>query len=361
MGRYGGRQHSMTLTREEKRRKAFRRGLGSTVGLLLLLGFGVYLFFGWWRGGAAAPRDETIDVAFSFGAEDIEVYHGMEILLNRAIEESGKPINVTYYFAYTDLEREAENIREAIRRDPDVLVVMPQDSQAIQKSIRAANSAGIPVIAYNRAPDPAQGAAPAAFIGLDTVDQAYTTSLVLFRRMVQEGVPLKVINVMGNLVDRNAVNRNTGLRRAAREAGAEIVDSVETKWEPERAYELLTESLEEHPEATALFCASDWLLSGVERALIEHDRWHPYGHPEHFYVGSQDVFTVGARLIREGYVDVATAFDLWPMSTTLVQTILAVVRGRELQQNVMLIPGRVITAENIDSQLDLWHTHLGER
>jgi len=49
------------------------------------------------------------------------------------------------------------------------------------------------------------------------------------------------------------------------------------------------------------------------------------------------------------------------MSTTLVQTILAVVRGRELEQNVMLIPGRVITAENIDSQLDLWHTHLGER
>lgn len=351
----------MASTKEGKKRLARRRWTALTLLLLFLLGAGIYFLLGTQKRSSAGRSHGPIEVAFSFGAEDIEVYHGMEILLNRAIEESGKEINVTYHFAYTDLDREAENIREAIRRDPDVIVVMPQDSQEIQRSIRAANTAGIPVIAYNRAPDPAQGAAPAAFIGLDTVDQAYTTALVLFRRMAGEGVPLKLINVMGNLVDRNAVNRNTGLRRAAREVGAEIVDSVETKWEPERAYELLSQSLEEHPEATALFCASDWLLSGVEQAVREQDRWYPYGDPKHLYIGSQDVFTSGARLIREGYIDVATAFDLWPMSTTLVQTILAVTRGRELEQKVMLIPGRVITAENIDSQLDLWHTHLGER
>jgi ABC-type sugar transport system substrate-binding protein len=344
--------------------KKQRRDVGwrtASVALLLVFVLGaVFLVLGWPKGRTNAPSANPIEVAFSFGAEDIEVYHGMQILLDRAIEESGKEIKVSYYYANTNIDLEAENIRRAIHTNPDVIVVMPQDSRVIQGSIREANTAGIPVIAYNRAPEFSRGAVPAAFVGLDTVDQAYTTALVLFRRMVSDGVPLRIINVMGNLVDRNAVNRNEGLYRAAKEVGVEIVASIETKWEPDLAYELLHASLLENPEATALFCASDWLLSGVQQALEEHDRWYPYGHPRHFFIGSQDVFTIGAQLIREGYVDVATAFDLWPMSTILVQTILAVIRGRELQQDVMLIPGRVITAGNIDSQSDLWHTHLAE-
>jgi len=288
----------MASNKQDERPRILRRGaLFGT--LLVAVVLGTVSFLLGRPQTTTAPRPEgPIEVAFSFGAEYIEVYQGMEILLDRAIEESGKAIQVTYYYADKNLELEAENIQEAIRSDPDVLVVMPEDSREIQRSIRAANSAGIPVIAYNRAPEPAQGAVPAAFVGLDTVDQAYTTALVLFRRMVRDEVPLKVINVMGNLVDRNAVNRNAGLHRAAKEVGAEIVDSIETKWEPERAHELLRASLIENPEATALFCASDWLLSGVQEALKAHGRWQPYGHPDHFYIGSQDVFTVGAQIGR---------------------------------------------------------------
>jgi ribose transport system substrate-binding protein len=339
---------------------------GPTVRLVVVIVIFLIVFvFGVFFTTSAAFRDpggtasiEPITVEFSFGAEDIEVYHGMETLLNRAIDESGRDIRVTYRYAYTDVELEAENIQTAIENRPDVLVVMPQDSIKIQESIRAARRAGIPVVAYNRAPEPMSGAEPTAFIGLDTVDQAYTTALVLFTRMTEDGVPLRVINVMGSLVDRNAINRNIGLIRAAAESGAVIVDSVETDWMPDKAYRLFSESIENHPDARAVFVASDWLLSGVQRALEETGRWYPYGDERHFYLGSQDVFTTGAQLIRSGYVDVATAFDLWPMSAMLVQVILAVARDRELHQTVLLVPGRVITAENIDSQPDLWHTHL---
>ncbi len=74
--------------------------------------------------------------------------------------------------------------------------------------------------------------------------------------------------------------------------------------------------------ANAFFCASDWILPGVEQAMRELDLWYPYGDPRHLYFGSQDVYPRGFTLIKEGYIDVNTAFDLFPMSMILLQVIL---------------------------------------
>jgi ABC-type sugar transport system substrate-binding protein len=308
--------------------------------------------------GRNSASQRNISVEFSFGAEDIEIYHGMELLLDRAIAESGKPISINYHYAYTDPDVEAQNIAHAIARKPDVLVIMPLDSKTVLHYIQRADDAGIPVIVYNRAPDSSPEIQPATFIGLDTVDQAYTTAVGLFSRVRDDGFLPRAVNVMGDLRDRNAVNRNMGLHRAADETGAIIVAAIETDWVPEVAAQRLEQVLLQHPEINTVFVASDWLMSGVRDALIRHDRWYPYGHERHTYIGSQDVFLVGAELVRAGYIDVNTAFDIWPMSTTLVQSIVSIAAGDDLAQQVFLIPGRIVTAGNIEMMSDLWHQSL---
>ncbi len=303
-------------------------------------------------------RRRDIDVEFSFGAEDIAIYHAMELLLDRAVAESGRTISVRYSYAYADIEQERRNVRAAIERRPDVLVIMPQDSRIVLDYIRRAEEVNIPVIVYNRAADPHPDIHPSAFVGLDTVDQAYTAAVALFQRMEEEGQRPNVINVMGDLRDRNALNRNAGLLRAAEEAGATILESVRTDWDPQLAEEALREALRRYPEANALFVASDWLMSGVRAALEEAGRWAPHGDPAHIYLGSQDVFPLGAELVRGGYIDVNTAFDIWPMSTTLVQSIVSIVAGDTMSQRIFLIPGRIVTRANIDEMDDLWHESL---
>lgn len=322
-----------------------------TVLVLVLVGCGI-------TGRAQYTVADYISVEFSFGAEDIEIYHGMELLLNRAIAESGKPITVNYQYAHTNPERETRNVAAAIARSPDVLVIMPLDSRLVLDYLQQASNAGIPVVVYNRAPDPHPEVQPAVFIGLDTVDQAYTTAVGLIRRVMDDGHHPNIVNVMGDLRDRNAVNRNMGLNRAIEETGATLVAAVETGWVPEIAARELEQVLIMHPEVNAIFVASDWLMSGVRDALSRLDRWHPYGHDRHVYIGSQDVFPLGAQLIREQFVHVSTAFDIWPMSTTLVQTIVSIASGDELAQTVFLIPGRIVTAHNLQTMGDLWHESL---
>lgn len=324
----------------------------SKLALWLLLGCSIPLLFSCAKDRPGNPK--RIRVEFSFGAEDIDIYHAMEKFLVRAVANSKQDISISFTYALTSTEKQIAYIRQSIAKKPDILVIMPQDSKAVLPLIGEARAAGVKVIVYNRETDPDPVFSPDAYIGLDTVDQGYTTSLALFTLMKKRGVPLKVINVMGSQGDRNALNRNEGLRRAAAEMGAEIVAQVPTDWTPAAAESGLDEALRSHPEARAVFCASDCLMDGVEASLRKVGRWEPAGSPRHAYVGSQDVFPNGGRLVRSGYIDVDTAFDIWPMSTMLVQAISTIGNGRTMSQKVFLVPGRVVTAANIDKMEDLW-------
>ena len=105
--------------------------------------------------------------------------------------------------------------------------------------------------------------------------------------MKSDGVKAKIINVMGDL-DENAVLRSNGLKKAAEEAGAKVLQDVPTGWNPDKALSGLSAALQAHPEATAVFVGSDHLIQGVRTAMERADRWAPRGDAKHLYLGSQD-------------------------------------------------------------------------
>ena len=304
--------------------------------------------------GKASVQPRQIRVEISFGAVDVEVHRAMEIFLVRAVNASRQNIALSFTHAYASTPKQLADIRASILKKPDILIIMPEDSKAVLPLIGEAHAAGIKVIVYNRQTDPDPILRPEVYIGLDTVDQAYTTGIALIKRMKEEGVPARIINVMGSPGDRNALNRTEGLRRAVAELKVSIVADVPTEWKPEEAESGLDAALASHPEATAIFCASDWLMSGVEKSLRKAGRWAPHGKPGHFYLGSQDVYPNGESLIRSNYIDVDTAFDIWPMTTMLMQSILAIGNGKTMSQDEFLVPGRVVTASNIGTMNDLW-------
>jgi ABC-type sugar transport system substrate-binding protein len=311
--------------------------------------------------GKGSGSGGRISVEFSFGAEDIDIYHAMEASIVKAVEASKQDISLSFSYAYASTPLQLTNIRDSIRKKPTILIIMPQDSKAVLPLIGEAHAAGIKVIVYNRQTFPDPNIVPDAYIGLDTVDQGYTTGFALIKRMKEAGVPARIINVMGSLGDRNALNRSEGLKRAAAEMGAGIVAEVGTDWRPEQAESGLDAALAAHPEATAVFCASDWLMSGVERSLRKIGRWEPRGKPGHFFLGSQDVFPNGEPLIRAGYIDVDTAYDIGPMTSLLLQAILSIGNGKTMSQDVFLVPGRVVTPSNIDTMDDLWSLTFNRR
>jgi ribose transport system substrate-binding protein len=304
--------------------------------------------------GSREAGKRPLKVEFSFGATWLDIYQAMEDMLVEASEKSGKKIEFQFWYADNNLEREASNIRRAIGAEPDVLVLMPINAQAILPSIESAHRKGVPVIVYNRQQEKHESVRPEAFIGLDTYNQAYTTAAALFKLMGQERIVPRPALILGDLNDRNAVNRQRGFKKAAEEFNVRIAAEIESQWDARKAGQNLSEVLDRLPETNAVLLSSDFMIGEIRRVLSSRGRWAPHGERNHVFLGAQDGFKEAVPFIRDGYIDVDTAFDIRSMSTILVQTIWTVHSGRAPAQEVLLIPGRVLTRSNIDEMTDLW-------
>lgn len=297
---------------------------------------------------------KPIKVGFSFASKEGVIYQAFEDYIKKAGQQSNPKVEFTFTVADADVGKQASNVEDLISQKPDVIVLMPQDSKAIVASIKACHKAGIPAMTYNRAASPDADEKADAHVGLDTVDQAYTTAKALFELMKKDGVEMKIINVMGDLRDENAVNRDKGLKKAAQEMGATIVQDVPSEWNPDKALSGLSASLQAHADATAIFVASDFLMPGIQSAMERAKKWIPYGQKGHIYLGSQDVFPSGSKLLKEKIIDVNTAFDIWPMSTAAVDTIIKLAQKKAIDNKNILIKGRLFDQKNINSEQNVW-------
>lgn len=316
--------------------------------LILIVSYSIFAL------GNKENDEKIIEVSFSFGAEWLEVYQAMEDMAIKAANESGRNIKFQFWYADGNLDKEDSNIRKAIASKPDIMVLMPINASSILHHIEAIHRKDIPVIVYNRQQESHLTIKPDAFIGLDTYNQALTTATGLFKLMKEDGVQAETVVLLGDLQDRNALNRRKGFLKAAEEFNIKIVKEIETEWNPKKAAEALNVVLDEYPEINSILLSSDFMITDIMKVLSSRSKWAPYGEANHIYLGAQDIFSEAIPLIREAYIDVDTAFDIWPMSTTLVQIINTLASKQQPAQKVFLIPGRIVTRSNIDSMTDLW-------
>lgn len=299
----------------------------------------------------AGPGD--IDVGISFASKQTIFYQQAEDMLKQAAknweQETGRKMNITVTVADADVARQAANIEDLIARQPDIILMVPQDSKAIVASIKAAHRAGIKAMTFIRAASPDAEEPADAHVGLDTINQAYVAGRYLLKMMEDDGVEPKIIHVIGDLRDENAVNRQLGFEKAVREFDATILTTVPSEWNPDKALSGLSAALQAYPDANALFVASDFLLGAVQTACERVGKWAPYGEPNHMYHANVDVQPNALVPIEQGYIDVNTLWDHYKQGIAAVETIAALVDGQTLPTTEILVKPRIVTPENIAS------------
>ncbi|MEN6585609.1 MAG: sugar ABC transporter substrate-binding protein [Sulfuricella sp.] len=94
--------------------------------------------------------------------------------INRDADKKNLPrIELTPYVAgdgSAGIERQIAQMFEAVKRKPDIIIVQPTDNAALAAPLRAANQAGIPVVAYDQYID---GGKLAAFVTSDNYQAGY--------------------------------------------------------------------------------------------------------------------------------------------------------------------------------------------
>ena len=186
------------------------------------------------------------------------------------------------------------------------IIVVATDSQAVIPAIKAADSAGIPVVAIDMAP---AGGKVAMIVRADNVQMGRTACEALGKAIGGEG---KVLSLLGDQATTNGRDRTTGFNdcMAKNFPSVEIIEQP-TDWKADKAATAAQTVLSATPDLAAIYMQSDSvMLNGVLNALKSADKLKPRGEDGHVYTISIDSTPFALEQIRAGYLDAAVSQPL---------------------------------------------------
>ncbi len=250
-----------------------------------------------------------------------------------------------------DPATQASNIQDLINQHVDIVVARAEDAATIGASIDAAHKAGIPFITFDRASATVQ---PDAHVGGDSFAQGLQAGLAFAELLQKNHVQGKVIEIMGDLRDLNAVNRSQAWHQVENLKHAwTTIAQVPTDWKPENFYTGTANALAAHPDANAIFAHSDFAFNGVLKALDEAGKLHPTGTPGHIWIATCDVQPQGYDAIMKGYIDVSATYEALAQADALVTVIAELMAGQKVQ-GTHLVFTRIATPKNLATLPNVW-------
>ena len=271
-------------------------------------------------------------------------------------EERGYVVEWTATNANGDSTKQANDIKDLLAKGCEVIFCPCNDSQAILQSVEEVHKAGAIFISYCRAVSPeATGAqVPDVTVNFSSEEQAYVGVMRMFEIMEADGVvPTTMIDVHGQVIDENAINRETGLRRALVDAGypdLEVVVCDSGAWEPDVARDSVDAALQAHPEANLLYTSSDFMMPGIQTAMENNDKWYPRGEEGHVYLASSDIFPIAIEMLQAGYIDTAVDQGCYMFAVNAAKSAFDLLEGKDVEK-MQLTLGTMATNEDIDDIL----------
>ena len=244
----------------------------------------------------ASEELKVVKMGLAMQSKQAPAFHAWEDYLKMRVdyeaEQRGYTVEWTATNASDDAVKQANDIKDLLAKGCEVIFVPCVDSQAILQSVEEVHEAGAIYISYCRAvsPDATGAQVPDVTVNFASEEQAYVGVMRMFEIMEADGIePTVMIDVHGQVIDENATNRETGLRRALIDAGypdLEVIVCDSGAWESDVARDSVDAALQAHPEANCLYTSSDFMMPGIQVAMENNDKWYPRGEEGHLYLSS---------------------------------------------------------------------------
>jgi len=273
------------------------------------------------------------------------------LVVNHAavVEEAEKRgAKVISVMAEGDAAKQNVQIENLIARQVDAILCFPKDSAAIIKSVKSCKAAGIPIVMINRS------------VSGDVLPdvQVVANNKAMARKVLdafadmarREGKTYKVVLLIGNLSDENAVLRKAGHHEAlkANPDVFELLSEVPTEWNLDTALKGLQNALQANPDANLIVTPSDYLWPPIRSVLEQEGRWAKIGQPGHFAVVSFDGDETGMQYLKDGYNWADAAQDAHLEAKLAVEWAFKLIDGEVPTENLIYDEGQIVTVDNFD-------------
>lgn len=271
-------------------------------------------------------------------------------------EENG--VQVLSFSANNAVETQLQQIEDLVTRGVDAIIFIPVDAEAMSTGVLRANDAGIPIVSMDRS---TTGGDLTALVESDNVAHGRVGAELIAEAAQEQGLDiseLKVLELLGAQTTSAGQERHEGFAAKADELGIEVVASLPTEWQADRAYAATLDAFEANPDINAIFMASDIAMyTGVESALDQMSKLIPIGEDGHIIVTGVDGGPTGMDAVRNGYIDGIAAQQLINMGRMAAEAALAAIEGEAIEESVIRLEPGPVVPENVESP-DHWANQL---
>jgi ribose transport system substrate-binding protein len=166
-----------------------------------------------------------------------------------------------------DVSGQIALVEQMIAQGVDAIVVAPANSQALVPVLKKAVDAGITIVNIDNKLDAevlkTEGV-EIPFIGPDNRAGAKLAGDRLAKTL-KKGDQVAIVGGIPSAF--NAAQRGEGFRAAMDDAGIIVVSSQAANWEMEKANQIVTGIVNEHPTIDAILCANDSMALGAVAAI----------------------------------------------------------------------------------------------
>lgn len=247
------------------------------------------------------------------------LHDDVEIEIRSADDNSNKQIKDLEYFASNNF---------------DVIVVAPNEAEALTPVIEEIYQKGIPIVIFDRN---INGDTYTQHIGVDNREigrMAAEYALHLFPDS------LKIIEIYGLPGSTPAEERNAGFKEGISGKKARIVGRASADWRQEDA-ELVADSLLKlYPEANLIFAHNDRMAIGASIVAKKA------GRNDIKIIGIDGAPNIGVKAVSDGLID---ATFLYPTGGNIIlREAINIVKGKDFQRNYLLPTASAVDKSNAD-------------
>ncbi len=353
---------SAELTRLALAKTQKRQSLGSAIAYSFVLLITAFLLAGCGKssssegtsGSSSQEKQLTVGVCF----ETLQTEFWVAALEAFKAELNRRNIKMIQAIADGDANRQQEQVRNFITRKVDGVVLVPKDAKSCIPIVKAANSARIPIVLFNRPPDKSD--AKSVAVVADNYALTKETVSYMIGEAKKTGKKHQAMLLVGDLGDINAVGRRDGFEAAVKQApeAIEVVARVPTEWNQEKAQAGVINALQANPQISFIFSSSDFLFPSIVSALTSSGKYKKAGEPGHVILGGFDGDATAYQMLAAGYLDATGVQDVYFEVEASINAIVEMRAGKPVADTIK-DPGFVINQSNLkEKSARMWGANL---
>lgn len=245
-------------------------------------------------------------------------------IVSQWADKAAEMLNVNLVKLAVDIEgvatQQISQVEDRVAQGDDAIVIAVQETKGLIPAIEAANKAGIPVIAIDKA---AEGGKFESIIMTDNVAAAYDGGKWVAEQIGGKGKVLVIEGVPGG---QTATDRKTGALKALSEYPDITAISLTGEWQTAKAQAVTEDVLTANPDLAGVFASNDLMAIGAVTALTAANMQVP--------VCGFDAIPAALEMVRDGRLGATIAQFPGKMGFLGVEYAVRVIEGQKVPETV---------------------------